>query len=109
MDVLDYVVNGVLPEGVYCAHGTVKLSQSAVTGNNVTFVGLGPNGKVHVSGSDLILTPNATVPPQAMRVLFYAESAADDAIKLSGSGNTWNGIIYAPNGYTDIISAVQPT
>ncbi len=101
MDVLAFAVGGVILDGVYCAYGTVKLSQSALTGN-MTFVGLGPNGKVHVSGSDLTLTPRATVPPQAMGVLFYAESAADDAIKLSGSGNTWNGIIYAPNGTTDI-------
>jgi hypothetical protein len=85
-----------LNPGVYCLSGTtsgaIKLSDSGITGN-VTFIS---TGKIEISGSDFTLTP------YKHDVLMYAQSSSETAIKLSGSGGSWGGYIYAPNGQVEI-------
>lgn len=49
-----------------------------------------------MSGSDFTRTPFQD------RVLLFAESDPSDAIKVSGSGGSWIGLMYAPNGRVDI-------
>jgi Flp pilus assembly protein TadG len=84
-----------LKPGIYCATGLIKLSGSDLSGT-VTLVAKGANGKVHVSGS------NFNLKPYVKDVLIYAESSQPDAAKLSGSGGTWEGVLYGPNGQVDI-------
>ncbi|HUE75340.1 MAG TPA: pilus assembly protein TadG-related protein [Chloroflexota bacterium] len=87
-----------LKPGVYCATGSdkaVKLSGSDVSGN-VTFVAQGSNGLIDISGSNFNLTPFMH------GVLAYTPSTQNPAIKMAGSGGTWSGIIFAPNGQVEI-------
>jgi subtilisin family serine protease len=79
-------LRGPLAPGVYCATGTIKLSDSKVSGD-VTFVA----ERIELSGSNLNLTPNR------LGVLAWA-TGTGDAVKVSGSNSTFGGIVYAPNG-----------
>lgn len=83
--------SGRLLDGVYCAEGRLKLATSNVTGR-VTFIATGPDATLSLSGSNLDLLPYDGT------MLAYSESATDRAIRISGSGITWQGIVYAPNG-----------
>lgn len=82
---------GRLRDGVYCAEGRLKLASSGVTGT-VTFIVTGPEAALVLAGSDVDLHPHEGA------MLAYSEGATGDAIRISGSGGTWRGIIYAPNG-----------
>lgn len=88
----------VLNPGVYCTNGKVKLGDSDITiqdvngMNGITFVGQ----RVEISGSNFILTPHKD------NILFAAFANADDAMKISGSGGDWAGLIYAPNGVAEL-------
>jgi hypothetical protein len=79
-----------LRDGIYCTTGRLNLSGDSVTGK-VTFVATGPNGKIHLSGSDYNLRAHT------LGVLAFSEGTTD-AINASGSDGTWTGILYAPNG-----------
>jgi hypothetical protein len=84
-----------LRPGVYCATGgggIIKLSDSGITGT-VTFVA---GYQVEISGS------NFTLNPYSQGVLAFAQGNLDTALKLSGSGGAWTGILYAPNGQVEL-------
>ena len=74
--------------GVYCSQQDIILSGSDVTGE-VTLVAL---DEVKLSGSNFHLTGHFE------DVLAFSAASHDSAIDLSGSGGTWAGYIYAPNG-----------
>jgi hypothetical protein len=83
----------VLKPGVYCSGDTISLAASNVTGN-VTFIAQ----RIFVSGSNFNLTTRQN------GVLFYSTDTTDSntAIKVSGSGGSWTGIMYAPGGQADV-------
>jgi hypothetical protein len=82
--------SGQLQPGVYCAtgaNGVILLSTSDVTGT-VTFVA----ASVRLTGNNLRLTPYLD------GMLLFATGSATDAIKVTGSGVAWGGVLYAPSG-----------
>jgi hypothetical protein len=84
-----------LRPGVYCAtgaNGILKLSDSDITGN-VTFVA---GYQVELSGSNFNLTAYRN------SVLAFALGNFDNALKLNGSGGSWQGLLYAPNGWAEL-------
>ena len=84
-----------LNPGVYCAtgsNGILKLSDSDIRGT-VTFVA---TSQVEISGSNFTLTAYLN------NVLTFSQGTSDVALKLSGSGGTWSGIHYAPNGTAEL-------
>jgi Putative Flp pilus-assembly TadE/G-like len=100
----DWWVNGDknsnrLRSGVYCVtDGKLVISGSDTTSEpgGVTFVAIGTSSEVSISGSNFDLKPHTK------NVLIYSEGTGADSAKLSGSGGSWEGIIYTPNGQTDI-------
>jgi Flp pilus assembly protein TadG len=92
-----------LRAGTYCSRGTsggIKLSDSDIVIEDIVS---GPGGVtflaqayIEVSGSNFQLRPHAH------NVLFFSEGTSDVAIKVSGSGGTWEGYIYAPNGTAEV-------
>jgi hypothetical protein len=92
-----------LKPGVYCATGLLKLSSASVTGT-VTFVAKGANGMVQISGGLFDLEP------YAKGVLVYSEGEGKDyGVKLSGSGGTWTGEIWAGAGMIEASGSVNFT
>jgi hypothetical protein len=83
--------SGRLLAGVYCAEGRIKLATSGVTGV-VTFIATGSNAELALSGSSFDLRPYDG------NMLAYSEGSTGDALKISGSGGTWQGVLYSPNG-----------
>ncbi|HUF53710.1 MAG TPA: pilus assembly protein TadG-related protein [Dehalococcoidia bacterium] len=79
--------NQLLP-GVYCSTGKLTLSASDVTGT-VTLVA---QQELSISGS------NFNIKPYWNDVLLFTTSSTSSAADLSGSGGTWEGYIYVPNG-----------
>ena len=79
--------------GVYCFNGSMRLIGDDITGN-VTFVAA---GNVTISGSDHVLTAF-----HQSGILVYSDSSSVQAINASGSGGTWTGTLYAPNGHLDV-------
>jgi Flp pilus assembly protein TadG len=98
-------VSKTLRPGIYCS-GTgssdgIKLSDSdirvltdiATGADGVTFVA---SYSIEVSGSNFQLKPFKD------NILFASYGTSDVAVKVAGSGGTWEGIIYAPNGTAEI-------
>lgn len=91
-----YYINGKFsgPEseaelnGLYYVTEDVKLSKSDISGT-YTIVA---EGKIDISGS------NQKGVSYIDNLLFFSNEADKDAIKFSGSGNTFEGYFYAPNG-----------
>lgn len=83
--------SGRLRDGVYCAEGRIKLATSGVTGT-VTFIATGSNAELALSGSSFDLRPYVG------NMLAYSEGSTGDALKISGSGGTWQGVLSSPNG-----------
>ena len=94
-----------LRPGIYCS-GTgssdgIKLSDSdirvltdiATGAEGVTFVA---SYSIEVSGSNFQLKPFKD------NILFASYGTSDVAIKVAGSGGTWEGVMYAPNGTAEI-------
>ena len=80
--------SGIALDGLYYVTGNVKLSGSDISGI-FTIVA---EGNIEISGSDqngISYTDN---------LLFFSNAAGNDAIKLSGSGSSFEGYFYAPNG-----------
>ena len=81
-----------LKPGVYCnATGKVTLGNGGVEGM-VTLVGY----EVVLSGANYNLTPYWN------GILVFATSDSKSAILASGSGGSWGGAMYAPNGQVNI-------
>lgn len=84
----------ILIDGVYCFDRNVSLVGNDIVGN-VTFVAL---GHIDVSGSGHDLTAY-----DPTGILFYSESSTgNNQIDIAGSGGSWTGLIYAPNGDASI-------
>ncbi|MBC7287629.1 MAG: hypothetical protein H5T86_06200 [Armatimonadetes bacterium] len=95
---IDYYIEGdlkfsgssyTIPPGVYYVTGDVSISGSSINASGVTIIA---GGKIKVSGS------SAYFEPARNGVLFYALGWDVWTIDISGSGGTWSGICYAPNG-----------
>jgi hypothetical protein len=92
-----------LRAGTYCSRGSsggIKLSDSdvgveaVVSGaGGVTFMA---QTQVELSGSDFQLHPHEH------GILIFSEGNSDVAVKVAGSGGTWEGSIYAPNGTAEV-------
>jgi hypothetical protein len=97
-----------LRPGTYCARGssgTIKLGDSDIAIDDVVVdeVYYGPGGvtfvapyQVEISGSNFELMPHEK------DVLFASYGNTDVAVKVAGSGGTWAGLIYAPNGTAEV-------
>jgi hypothetical protein len=97
-----------LRPGTYCARGssgTIKLGDSDIVISDIVVdeVYYGPGGvtfvapyKVEISGSNFQLKPHER------DALFVSYGNTDVAIKVSGSGGTWAGLMYAPNGTAEV-------
>ncbi len=88
-----WTLSGNLAPGVYCATGTITVSGSGVSGD-VTLVA----NRIEISGSNVNLTPNR------LGVVAWA-TGSGDAVKVSGSRASLGGIVYAPNGRTELSGA----
>jgi len=99
----DFKVSGsgkVLDEGLHYVKGKVKISGSGHSGH-VTIVA---EGKINVSGSGHNFTAYTD------GLLFFSNKSggcSSYVIKVSGSGNTLNGVIYAPYGKIDFSGSGQ--
>lgn len=89
---MDFSTKQRLKPGVYCNEsGKIVLSGFAVEGN-ITLVG----NEVSLSGSNFDLTPYWS------GILLWATGDSGSAIDASGSGGSWGGAMYAPNGKAKI-------
>ena len=89
---MDFSTKQRLKPGVYCNEsGKIVLSGFAVEGN-ITLVG----NEVSLSGSNFNLTPYWS------GILLWATGDSGSAIDASGSGGSWGGAMYAPNGKAKI-------
>ena len=94
----DWPTKTLLEPGVYCNEfGKITLSGVNVTGN-VTFAA----NEVSISGSDFNLTALWSHPDDLIPILVMGFCDCDQAIDASGSGGTWDGTMYAPNGQAKI-------
>ena len=97
----DYRVSGAgvtIPPGVYYVTGDVKISGSGIRAIGVTFIA---EGKIHVSGAGHRFSPARD------NVLFFTTSSRLWSIDISGSGGSWEGLCYAPNGSIAFTGAGQ--
>lgn len=84
---------GVLKSGVYCATGGgIQLNGSNISGS-VTFV---CDGVIQISGQSLNLSSFSN------DVFLFTTSGANPAIVMGSSNLTWEGAIFAPNGFVNI-------
>jgi hypothetical protein len=103
----DYAVGGVIPDGVYVAGQELDVSDSNLIGN-VTLVSAPTSsnrdkGTIDFSGSNLTLTPywNGLLAFSDGRKNNTAASSDNcdfAAVKMAGSNTTWEGTVYAPRG-----------
>ena len=80
--------NKQLKDGVYCSTQDIQLSGQGISGN-VTLVAA---DEVKISGSDFNLTAYYE------DILAFSAASHGSAIDMSGSGGSWTGLIYAPDG-----------
>ena len=77
-----------LNPGVICSTGNLALGGSDVTGN-VTLVA---QGEIDIGGSNFNLTPREN------NVFLFAGSTNSSALNVIGTGGSWEGFLYAPDG-----------
>ena len=77
-----------LNPGVYCSTQDIVLSGQDITGN-VTLVAM---DEVKISGSDFDLTAYFE------NILAFSGASHNQAMDMAGSGGSWTGLFYAPNG-----------
>ncbi len=101
------LVGGVLADGLYYATGTITLNENVITGNAITFVA---RDDITLAGSNHNLTHYVD------GLLLYTDHANNGGsvcalavVKLSGSTNDWNGVIFAPNGLVELSGANATT
>ncbi len=90
-------VTAVLADGLYYTSDEIDLSGSGVTGA-ATFVTSG--GEIGFSGSNHDLRPW-----DSEGLLAFSNrtgSCSNQVVKFSGSGSSWAGIVYAPNGQIEM-------
>jgi Flp pilus assembly protein TadG len=80
-------------DGIKLGDSDIRIEDVASGPGGVTFVG---QGYVEISGSDFQLRPHEH------NILFFSYGTSDVAMKVSGSGGTWEGIIYAPRGTAEV-------
>lgn len=118
LDLGDYAVGGVIPDGVYVAGQELVVSDSNLSGN-VTLVSAptssnGDKGTIDFSGSDLHLTP------YWKGLLAFSDGRMNDtatsldncvfpAVKMAGSNTTWEGVVYAPRGMIEYSGSSNST
>ena len=88
-----YYDGHTISPGTYCATGKITISANNVVANNVTLIA----DRIQISGTGSKF--NIDQPPNQQGVTFYADG---NGIALqspaTGGNNSWNGIIYVPNG-----------
>jgi Flp pilus assembly protein TadG len=93
-----------LKAGTYCS-GTgssdgIKLSDSSIVIEDIVS---GPGGVTMVAQAYIEISgSNFQLHPHEHGVLFVSYGTSDVAIKVSGSGGSWEGAIYAPNGTAEV-------
>lgn len=107
LELKNYAVGGVIPDGVYVSGQELVVSDSNLSGN-VTLVSAPTSsdrdkGTIDFSGSNLNLTPywNGLLAFSDGRKNNTATSSDNcdfAAVKMAGSNTTWEGIVYAPRG-----------
>ena len=97
----EYIVNSVLKEGLYFVEGKVQLTGHGLSGN-VTIVA---TDEINLSASDAMFTPysRCLLAFSGKKTAGYSKSA----VSLSGSGNKWRGILFAPEGGVEISGAAN--
>lgn len=97
------------PEGLYYIEGKAEIGISNFT-KRITIIS---ENEIKVSGSKHNLTPYVDD-----GILFYSNwnrsppadrTCNDSVINISGSGSSWNGIVYAPNGMIEISGSGNST
>jgi len=99
--------SGGLSDGLYYATGDIDLNANVISGSAVTFV----------SREDILINgSNHDLSHYVDGLLYFTDnkkpggSACSVAvIKLSGSTNNWNGVIFAPNGLVEMSGANATT
>jgi hypothetical protein len=96
-----------LESGLYYSSESIDLDANDLVGAGVTFVA---EGSISISGARHYLTPY-----QDGLLLFSGQSRGggaacnQTAIRLSGSDNRWNGLMYAPGGAIQLSGATTST
>lgn len=99
--------SGVLADGLYYATGEIDINANVITGNAITFVA---RDNILINGS------NHDLSHYVDGLLFFTDhennggsACALAVVKLSGSTNDWNGVIFAPNGLVEMSGANATT
>lgn len=100
--VAEHLQDGALENGIYYAACDIKINHSELNGvsGNVTFVS---TGTIQVNGDGQQWEPFT----DDLLLFSTADTNCNWAIKLSGSNNTWNGNVFAPNGAVEIAGATN--
>lgn len=111
-----YIQGGRLQPGLYFIEGDVKLGQGGgrITGDNVTIVA---RGQIELSGGSSLSYYRPAGDPCAMGAVVLASyyraadycSTSSAGIRLSGSDNSWVGVVYAPFSMVNISNARAST
>jgi hypothetical protein len=102
-----------LDPGLYYATGNIKLNDSDMNGNGVTFVSA--TGEIDVSGSNHNLSPWEPYKlllfsnHQKASPLSNSSNCNSPAVKMSGSTHIWGGIVYAPTGLIEMSGSTNTT
>jgi hypothetical protein len=107
LELKDYAVGGVIPDGVYVAGQELLVSDSDLSGN-VTLVSAPTStdrdkGVIDFSGSNLNLTPYwegllAFSDGRKHDTATHSDNCDFAAVKMAGSNTSWEGTVYAPRG-----------
>ena len=99
--------SGLLADGLYYATGAIDINANVITGNAITFVS---RDDIDINGS------NHDLSHYVDGLLFFTDhqnnggsACAVAVVKLSGSTNDWNGVIFAPNGLVEMSGANATT
>ena len=87
-------------DGIKLSDSDIRIEDVASAPGGVTFVG---QAYIEISGSNFQLRPHEH------DVLFVSYGTSDVAMKVAGSGGSWAGIIYAPQGTAEVSGSTNLT
>lgn len=101
-------VTSITKDGVYYTTSNQGFAVGSVTGSVRNVVLVAPNGPIQIGISGKTFQPyeHASLPREGILMLANKDQGTlkceEDSIRISGGGNHWNGIMWAPRGQIEM-------